>query len=216
MEQARQSRLVIGNATVDRSASYGCLYRRIMRFVLWQIPSMQPALSKLCVCNRSSVVEAAGIPLILAALSHKSLYHLVANMVTLVRIAPGVGSDIKQPLWPLFLGSALFSHALWVALERSGSCLGLSGVTMSVIAVQARLHPRRGYHIYLDGGVPLSLPAGRVLPLLLAGSLVLSFVRNSKIAHLAHLGGLLFGVLYYELHVNKKRRFWFFKTASVG
>eukprot|EP00980_Cylindrotheca_fusiformis_P016148 scaffold4805_cov136-Cylindrotheca_fusiformis.AAC.3 len=229
VEQAHQSRLITGNVAVDKSASYGSLYSRIMRFVrniqqtspsvfwtalscvfifaLWQIPGMHPTLLKLCVCNRSSVVEAAGLPLILAALSHASLYHLVANMATLIGIAPGVGSEITQPLWPLFLGSALFSNALWVALRRSGSCLGLSGVTMSVIAVQARALPHRVYRIYLAGVLPLALPAGHILQLLLAISLVGSFVRNSRIAHLTHLGGLLFGVLYYELHVNKKRRY---------
>jgi membrane associated rhomboid family serine protease len=175
-------------------------------FILWQIPTFRPLLLRLCVCNRSSVVQAAGLPLILAALSHASLYHLLGNMVTLLAIAPGVARDIARPVWPLLLGSAMFSNALWVTLRRSGSCLGLSGVTMSVIAVQARAVPERVYRIFLAGVFPISLPANQILQILLLVSLVGSFVNNSRIAHLTHLGGLLFGVLYYELHVNKARR----------
>lgn len=232
LEQRRQSEFMTGTPAFRRFENNETLFTRVIRFtkrihrtsptifwtalscfgifLLWQIPSMRPILLKLCVCNRSSVVQAAGLPLILGALSHSSLYHLFANMVTLLGIAPGVATDITKPLWPLFLGSALFSNAVWVAFRRSGSCLGLSGVTMSVIAVQARAIPERVYRIFLAGVIPISLPASQILQVLLAVSLVGSFVKNSRIAHLTHLGGLIFGVIYYELFINKRQR----KTRS--
>jgi membrane associated rhomboid family serine protease len=236
-EQRQQSELMTGAPAFRRSINDESIFTRTIRymktiqktspsifwtafscvgiFILWQIPAMRPLLLRLCVCNRSSVVQAAGLPLILAALSHASLYHLLGNMVTLLGIAPGVARDITRPLWPLLLGSALFSNALWVALRRSGSCLGLSGVAMSVIAVQARAVPERVYRIFLAGVIPISLPAYQILQILLLVSLAGSFVNNSRIAHLTHLGGLLFGVLYYELHVNKARRRYGFSRIRV-
>jgi membrane associated rhomboid family serine protease len=175
-------------------------------FILWQIPLAIPLLLKSCVCSRSNIIQAAGLPLFLAAISHASLYHLLANLFTLCSIAPGVYSVTKSPLWPLLLGSAVFSNAVFVGLRRSGSCLGLSGVTMSVIAVQARGVPNRVYSFLLGGILPISLPANQILQALLAVSLVGSFMRNSRIAHLVHLAGLIFGVLYYELYVNRPGR----------
>jgi membrane associated rhomboid family serine protease len=163
-------------------------------FVLWQIPPMEPFLLEMFLCNRSNLIQTAGASLVLSAVSHKSFYHLLVNLVTLVRIGPTVAQNIitRQPLWPFLLGSAMASNALFIGGRRAGSCMGLSGVTMSLIAVQAMAFPKRVFSI--------------VVGVLLVVSFAGSFLRRSRIAHLTHLGGLLFGVLYYELFINSNRQ----------
>jgi membrane associated rhomboid family serine protease len=91
--------------------------------------------------------------------------------------------------------------------------MGLSGVTMSLIAINARLHPQRVFGIVV-GVFPVRLPAEHMLQILLIGSLVGSFSQGSRIAHLAHLGGLLFGMLYYKLYLNNAARKWSFPRKA--
>ncbi len=91
--------------------------------------------------------------------------------------------------------------------------MGLSGVTMSLIAINARLHPQRVFGIVV-GVFPVRLPAEHMLQILLIGSLVGSFSQGLRIAHLAHLGGLLFGMLYYKLYLNNAARKWSFPRKA--
>jgi membrane associated rhomboid family serine protease len=177
-------------------------------FVAWQIPSLAPLLHKLFLCNRSTLRSTGGASLILSAISHNSFYHVLVNLFTLLHIGPTVQQALcnnnkkqQQPIWPLLLGSAVAGNSLFVGARPLGSCMGLSGVTMSLIAVNARLYPQRVFGIVV-GVFPVRLPAEHMLQILLIGSLVGSFAKGSRIAHLAHLGGLLFGILYHELYLN--------------
>lgn len=178
----------------------------IVIFILWQIPSIRPSMIQNFVCSRFSIRNTMGVSLILSALSHQSLYHLLLNLVTLLGIGPGVAQNVTKPIWPLFLGSAISSNILFTGLRRHGSSIGLSGVTMSIIAVQAQAAPTRLYQFLLAGIVPIKLQAKNMLYVLLGVSFLGSFVHDSKIAHLVHLGGLLFGMLYYELLLVKSRK----------
>jgi len=68
-----------------------------------------------------------------------------------------------------------------------------------MLAAYASSAPDRVLRIMLMGIIPVSLRAGTMVQLLLVFSLVGSlFMPSSPIAHLAHLGGLLFGLLYYQ------------------
>ena len=183
----------------------------IFVFMLWQSPQMQPFLVKTFVCNSSNLKQTGGASLILSAFSHASFYHLLVNLVTLFHIGPTVAQSILlrhgRSMWTLILGSAMASNAFFIGWRRAGSCMGLSGVTMSLIAIQARAFPKRVFRMVV-GVFPVSLPADHILQILLLVSFVGSFTTRSRIAHLTHLGGLLFGLLYYEILIQKGRRPW--------
>ena len=79
---------------------------------------------------------------------------------------------------------------------------------MTLLAIQARATPNRKYGIVLFGVIPISLQAKHLLQVSFLLSIVGTFFstssfmgrwRGETIAHGAHLGGLIFGVLYYEL-----------------
>lgn len=83
--------------------------------------------------------------------------------------------------------------------------MGLSGVTLAFLALQARLTPEREFALALMGILPVRMPAQVALICLLVWSLIGSFARKSRVAHVAHLGGLLFGMGYYELWMRRNK-----------
>jgi membrane associated rhomboid family serine protease len=105
----------------------------------------------------------------------------------------------RWPLWPLLAGAALSGSIFFLLFSQSG-CLGLSSVTLGLLAVYARFFPDRTMGVVLAGIFPVRMPAERLLTVLLVWSAVGSLLhRRSGVAHAAHLGGLLFGCGYYEL-----------------
>jgi membrane associated rhomboid family serine protease len=105
----------------------------------------------------------------------------------------------QRPLWPLVVGGALWGNLLFVSFRRRGSCLGLSGVTMAMMAVLGSSDPTRQLKLGV-GFIPISLRAKHAILILLLVSLVGSlFDSSSTICHLGHLGGLLYGMTYHQL-----------------
>jgi Rhomboid family len=90
-----------------------------------------------------------------------------------------------------------------------GGCMGLSGVTLAMMALQAKLSPDKEFRIVL-AIFPVTLRANMALTCLLIWSVIGSLARNSEVAHITHLGGLLFGVGYYEvwLRRNQVKLYW--------
>jgi rhomboid-like protein len=83
--------------------------------------------------------------------------------------------------------------------------MGLSGVTLAFLALQARLTPEREFGLALGGIIPVRMAAQVALILLLVWSLIGSLARESTVAHSTHLGGLLFGMGYYELWTRRNK-----------
>jgi membrane associated rhomboid family serine protease len=179
-------------------------------FLVWTVTPQLPLLQEFFLCSRTSIHRSRGLSLILSAVSHKSFGHLLANLVTFVQFATKLriefGKKIgvpSHPLLPLFLGSALCSNLLFVSVRTHGSCLGLSGVTMATLAVYACTHPAEQLRV---GFIPFSFPAGVAVWVLLVVSMVGSFAPSSTICHLGHLGGLLYGIAYFQWTNNNHRR----------
>lgn len=94
--------------------------------------------------------------------------------------------------------------------------MGLSGVTLAFLALQARLTPEREFAVALMGILPVRMPAQVALICLLVWSLIGSLARKSRVAHVSHLGGLLFGMGYYELWMRRnKLRSVSYKTRTM-
>jgi membrane associated rhomboid family serine protease len=90
----------------------------------------------------------------------------------------------------LFLGGA-----------RGANGLGLSAVTMSLLAVYAEAYPDSILGMVLAGIIPVRLPARRMLHLALlwsVGGSILDLRSPQRVAHSAHLGGLVFGIAYWR------------------
>jgi membrane associated rhomboid family serine protease len=197
----------------------------VIIFVSWQNPSAHATLNNHFVCSRRNVVAHRWTGLLLSAISHSDLWHLVFNLAALLSLGPNVQQALERSyqrkstswtlsssssssqllLWPLMIGAALSGSVAFLALGGSkrghGGCLGLSAVTMSLLAVYAQAFPDRILGILVAGILPVRLPAYQLLQVVLLWSLVGSVVAMrypQGVAHSAHLGGLLFGLGYFE------------------
>ena len=188
---------------LSQTLYYGSL-SAIAIFFLWQVSPLSPVLSSHFVCSRQNVLQMGRLhATILSAISHASFTHLLMNLYGLLTFGPSVCKSLASvglPLWPFAVGSAACASAFFLLLSPSGGCLGLSGVTLAMLAFHARAHPSRELGFVISF-IPIRMPAEYALSGIFIMSLFGAVMRNSKdnVAHAAHLGGLCFGVAFFEL-----------------
>jgi membrane associated rhomboid family serine protease len=189
----------------------------------WQYPGMRPFLHHYFVCSRFNVRQGRWISLLLSSISHSDLWHLLCNLLALrslgpevqaflreryVRGRPSVAAPHPAALWWLVVGGAASGSIGHLLFGFGGGCLGLSAVTMALLAVYARAYPHRVLHLRWAGIFPVRVPAHRWLQGVTVGSLAMTVIaignpqRSGGVAHSAHLGGLLFGCFFHACIVN--------------
>ena len=184
-------------------------------FVLWHMPYFQSILQRHFVASRFNMKRGRWSVALLSAVSHRDIFHLVFNLSSFLMLGPKVQRMLElsntskfTAMWFFLVGSALASSALFLACEGRGAMLGLSGVTTGLLAMYARGYPNEILGILLAGIIPVRMSAQQILQVTVLWSVVGTIValtgRAQKIAHSAHLGGLLFGMTYYE---TRRRRF---------
>lgn len=181
-------------------------------FLAWQVQPRAAVLHQYFVLSRASMQHAIRWPSVfLSAVSHMDIWHLLVNLYGLWSLGPVVErslNQVGQPLGPFLIGAAAASSLAFLLLQRvsgAGGALGLSGVTLALLAVYARIRPTAVMGVRLAGIIPVRIKAENVIVCLGVWSLVgaISAVR-SNLGHAAHLGGLLFGVAYHQLVLSRK------------
>jgi hypothetical protein len=191
-------------------------------FLLWQIFPRASWMYKYFVCTRQSTIQSRGMSLLLSSISHSSFRHFAVDLLALCHLAPKVwkhsnnfrftnsGTTLGEimdrpkraatPLWPLFLGSGVFPHVLFVLVRKHSACLGLGGVIMALMGYYygGVMPPNQTLNFMIGGILPVSIRAQLLVQVLLGVSLVGSFSSRSSIPHLVHLGGLIYGMVYYH------------------
>ncbi|MFM7059323.1 MAG: rhomboid family intramembrane serine protease [Planctomycetota bacterium] len=141
--------------------------------------------------------------------SRSDLLHLVINSLTLHfcgQLLLGV-LPRREFLW-FFLAGATFSGIAsllfcWL-LAPDMVVIGASGAVLAALTLAALYFPRQ--QVLLMGFIPLQMRwllaayvAWDLLPILTGGW------KSSQTAHIAHLGGVMFGGLYFQQHLNFSR-----------
>ena len=198
--------------------------------ILWYIPMMRPVLENYFVCkDRNLQPMYRSISVLLSSISHQSILHLIVNLYGFLSFGPTIqrvlvtSSYPRWPIWPLITGSAITGSLFFLVLSRLGGvmsaaatawgCLGLSDVTLSLATMYARLFPHQQLGIVLFGIIPINMAANKLLRLMVAWSVLGSILSlsghgagsMSDVAHLAHLGGIVYGYLYYEVWIRRKQ-----------
>jgi membrane associated rhomboid family serine protease len=133
----------------------------------------------------------------------RSLLHILVNMFVFYMVAP----DLLQRRGPreliaVYLASAAFSGAaflVWAFATNSGNpVVGASGAVNALVVIFALANPKAT--LYLFGIVPMRGVGLVVVKVLFDLLPMLSNPQpvdgGTLVAHSAHLGGILFGVLY--------------------
>ncbi|MFI5235175.1 MAG: rhomboid family intramembrane serine protease [Gemmatimonadales bacterium] len=138
---------------------------------------------------------------------HGGLLHLLINAVVFLSFGPAVerrlgGGKFLAYFFYCGIGAAAFA----VGLDRIygvAPFVGMSGAIMGVALAYAMLFPAREVFLF-----PLPFPvSARTLILILAAfDLAGAIWWRDGIAHEAHLGGLLFGWLYFRMNALSQGR----------
>jgi len=146
--------------------------------------------------------------LILAEFSHYESWHLLLNMIALWTFGRAVERTIGPGrLLRLYLVGALVasvSYVVYAVVVGSGEpALGASGAVSAIAVVFACIYPRAWLLLNFFIPVPAALAVALFLLLDLVGVLN---PRGDMIAHAAHLGGALYGFLYWLIVLRPRLR----------
>jgi membrane associated rhomboid family serine protease len=143
------------------------------------------------------------------------------NMYAFLNFGPSVKQVLASQgvaLWPFVGLAAVFGSLVFLALDNgSGSCIGLSGVTLALLAFDSMVYPSKELRMIVSF-IPIHLPAYYLFIGLLGFSVagVMGLVGGrSNVAHSTHLGGLVFGRLFYEAYRRGYVRMWSYRARNA-
>lgn len=201
----------IGAPDRPRSALFALLGINIVVYILWQMLGRSEWGVGLMADHFLVSLEAmTGLrvwTLLTSAFSHLDFSHFLFNMIGLWVF----GGAVEQVLGPrrfthLYLAggiAASLGHVMFSLVSGSPNpALGASGSVMALAVMFALLFPKRTLLINFFVPVPAGIAVAGYVLLDLAGAVS----GGSSIAHAAHLGGALYGYLYYRFAIRPRLR----------
>ena len=138
---------------------------------------------------------------------HAGLLHLLGNMFMLFVFGAAVESRMGSRAFILYyllcgVGGAAFSLAL-SGIMPVGAFIGASGAVLGVALAFAMYWPDAELIVF---PLPVPIRARTLVALLVGMDVFFAFLApNDGIAHLAHVGGVLFGYLYFRMQGLSRR-----------
>lgn len=166
-------------------------------YALYGDPSL---VDRLAFKPRAILKEGAYYRLLSGGFVHASLGHLFFNMFTLYFFGPYMEAVLGSlPFLGLYLGAELAAHGLTLARHRDDphyAAVGASGAVSGVIFGFCLFQPLAPLYLFL---IPIGIPAVLFAVVYVVGSIYAMRGADRRvgggIAHEAHLGGALGGVL---------------------
>lgn len=132
---------------------------------------------------------------------HGGLFHLAANSIALFAFGPAVERRLGSGRFIFYyfycgLGAAILSIVLAAAMPIA-PFVGASGAILGVALAFARFYPDAELVVF---PIPMPIKAATLVWILVSLDVVGAiFGSGDGIAHVAHLGGVLFGMLFFWL-----------------
>lgn len=139
---------------------------------------------------------------------HGGLFHLLGNVLMLFVFGSAVESRMGSRnfiLYYLFcgIGAAMFSLGLSGIMNVS-PFIGASGATLGVALAFATFWPDAEVVMF---PIPIPITARTLVAILVGLDVLFALIaRNDGVAHLAHIGGVIFGYSYFRLRAVSRRR----------
>lgn len=197
----------------------------LILFLVWQFPSssyVSKILRNHFVTSQYNVIQKKRYhALILSAFSHASFHHIAVNMYAYLTFGRSVKPVLARhgiALWAFVLSAAIVGNLAFLVFDKGhGSCVGLSGVTLALLAFDALTYPTKELRMIVSF-IPITLPAYYLFVGLLGfsvlGILGIS-VGKTNVAHSTHLGGLVYGALVYEAFKRGWLRIWTYRARKA-
>jgi membrane associated rhomboid family serine protease len=170
----------------------------VLVYVLWQLPALRGLMVENFMVSAESVFGLRVWTLLTSAFSQYSSTHLFSNALGIyffgITLEEAFG---RRRIWELYIGGALvasIAHVVWnLVTGMPVPALGASGAVMALGAAFAALWPNRRFLIYFIVPMPAWVMITLYAMLDLTG--MLGGVSDG-VAHVAHLGGLVFGFVW--------------------
>jgi membrane associated rhomboid family serine protease len=139
--------------------------------------------------------------------AHAGLLHLAGNMLMLFVFGTAVESRMGSRAFILYylccgVGAAAFSLGL-AGVVSTGPMIGASGAVLGVALAFAMYWPDAEIVVF---PLPFPVRAKTLVAVLVGLDLVLAYLApGDGVAHLAHVGGVLFGYLYFRVQALSRR-----------
>jgi len=182
-------------------------------FLFWKIPAAGNFMMR-NFCSNPAATTGTCIPMLLSAFSHVGIMHLGFNMMALNSFGPKLVEMLgTEHFIATYLTAAVFSswtsYVYKVATSRTGLSLGASGALFALIGIYGTLFPENELAIIFLPMFSFSADAG--IKGLACLDIVGIILRWKVLDHAAHLGGLLFGIMWirYGIHyVDPLLKWW--------
>mmetsp|Transcript_26352 Transcript_26352/g.39924 ORF Transcript_26352/g.39924 Transcript_26352/m.39924 type:complete len:330 (-) Transcript_26352:353-1342(-) len=196
----------------------------ILVFLASQIPSRQLStlLDNHFINSRRNLSKGRYHTVLTAALNHSTFMHLALNLYGFHMFGKSVLPMLSRNGMPFSffcILAGVFSNLFFAMVHPLGSCIGLSGVALSLLALDAKLFPNKviGFVVRF---IPIQCPAQYALIGLLVWSSFMTLTMMNDggrdgVAHATHLGGLLWGILVYELIARGVWNKFFIKSWRI-
>lgn len=183
-------------------------------------------LTRYTTCSWQNIQEGRYITLITSAFSHIDLGHFAFNMMAfftfgnILSFIPGIG---PFHIIAISIGGAIASSMSWLVHTRSRAppqsvhwnsyaqqvtrraAQGASGIVMAAGAVATCLAPSIPMNLFF---IPIPIPLW-VITFAYAGlDMFYLNSESSRIGHAAHLGGSIFGIMYYMVYLRRYGGLW--------
>ncbi len=132
---------------------------------------------------------------------HAHVLHLLFNMLILYFLGTEVENTVgsRRFLWIYFV-SGLLGGLGWFSLTDVGVCIGASGAVLGLLGAYAALFPNREITLLVFFVLPITLRAWMLAALMAFMEFTLMTMHvTDRIAHSAHLSGLLAGYVFVKI-----------------
>lgn len=143
--------------------------------------------------------------------THATVSHFIFNMLSLYIFGTAVERRVGSReflLYYLLTGvlSGVASYAMFYVANTNTVLLGASGAIYALLMLFSVLYPKSV--IYVFGLIPVQAPLLIILYFII--ELISGLTAHDGVAHMTHLSGLVFGLLYIiiRMRMNPLREWW--------
>lgn len=184
---------------------WGLIAANVVVFIAWQRPETIRFVAEHFRVSLESFENLRLWTLVTSAFSHRDVGHFAFNMFALYVFGRPIGQVRgAREVLEVYLSGAVVASLGHVAFSAftgiTAPALGASGAVMALAAYFGAMFPDRTMLL----GFFLPMPAAVVVSIYILIDIFGLGNANSTVGHAAHLGGAVYGLLYYQFGVARR------------
>lgn len=205
------------NSISNLSVTMQILLVNVFLFIIFEILLLMKVIPlEYIAINPSNIIQGKFVWTFLTSMfMHAGIFHLFVNMLSLVFVGSLVEKLIgKKRYFYFYLAAGIFSSFLFVfssyllGIDLNSYAVGASGALFGLIGLLMILTPNLPVYLMF---IPIPVKMKYAAPFMLGLLWIISLAGNVPIGNIAHLGGLIAGLIYGVILVRKFPR----KTKSL-